>query len=108
LARLRQKSIRLTAYLAELIATRLAALIDIRTPADPESRGCQLSLRVKGPRAEGRALFDFLGAHGIVGDWREPDVLRVAPTPLYNRASDCLRLVRVIEQFMALSLPAHG
>ena len=108
LARLRQKSIRLTAYLAELIATRLAALIDIRTPADPESRGCQLSLRVKGPRAEGRALFDFLGAHGIVGDWREPDVLRVAPTPLYNRACDCLRLVRVIEQFMALSLPAHG
>lgn len=105
LARLRQKSVRLTAYLADLIETRLGALIEIRTPTDPEARGCQLSLRVKGPRAQGRALFDYLCGRGIVGDWREPDVLRVAPTPLYNRAADCLRLVRMIEQFMASPTP---
>ena len=93
LARLREKSIALTGYLETLIREHLANVIDIVTPREPERRGCQLSLRVKGGRESGRALFDYLSEHGIIGDWREPDTIRIAPTPLYNRHIDCLRLV---------------
>jgi kynureninase len=93
LARLREKSIALTGYLDALIRKHLAGVIDIATPRDPERRGCQLSLRVVDGRDAGRALFDYLGTHGIVGDWREPDTIRIAPTPLYNRYLDCLRFV---------------
>jgi kynureninase len=94
LARLREKSVALTGYLESLIRRHLAGIIEIVTPPEPERRGCQLSLRVAGGRDAGRALFDYLGERGIVGDWREPDTIRVAPTPLYNRHVDCLRLVQ--------------
>jgi kynureninase len=94
LARLREKSIALTGYLDALIREHLAGIIDIATPRDPGCRGCQLSLRVKGPRESGRALFDYLSENGIIGDWREPDTIRIAPTPLYNRYLDCLNFVR--------------
>ena len=103
IARLREKSRALTAYLAGLIEQHLAAAIDIVTPRDAGRRGCQLSLRVKGPREAGRSLFDHLNAQGIVVDWREPDVIRAAPTPLYNRHIDCLRFVRAVEAWSAAS-----
>jgi len=93
LGRLRDKSRDLTGWLAQLIQRELGDVLDILTPAAPERRGCQLSLRMQGPRDAGRALFEHLAAQGIVGDWREPDVIRVAPTPLYNRYSDALRFV---------------
>ena len=94
MARLREKSIALTGYLENLIRQHLARVIDIVTPREPERRGCQLSLRVKGGPESGRALFEYLGAQGIIGDWREPDTIRVAPAPLYNRYIDCLRFVQ--------------
>ncbi len=94
--RLRRKSFELTAYLEALIRTRLQGTLDIVTPSERERRGCQLSLRVAGGRARGRALFEHLLARGIVGDWREPDVIRVAPTPLYNRFIDAWKLVEAI------------
>ena len=72
---------------------QLSDIVEIATPREAERRGCQLSLRVKGPRDAGRALFDHLTSNGIIVDWREPDVIRVAPTPLYNRYIDCLRFV---------------
>jgi len=96
LARLREKSIALTGYLTTLIDTYLRDVLDIATPRDAAQRGCQLSLRVRAGRDAGRALFDFLGNHGVVGDWREPDVIRVAPVPLYNTYADCLRFVDVV------------
>jgi len=96
MARLREKSMQLTAYLEHLINVRLAGTIDIATPVDAQRRGCQLSLRVAGGRARGRALFEHLVARGIIGDWREPDVIRVAPTPMYNRYIDIWRLVGAI------------
>jgi len=96
---LRAKSVQLTGYLATLIQTHLDSLLEIVTPLDPAQRGCQLSLRVRGGRAQGRALFDYLAANGVLGDWREPDVIRIAPTPLYNRHTDVLRLVTVVRQF---------
>jgi kynureninase len=94
---LRSKSIALTGYFESLLRERLDRVLEIATPREPERRGCQLSLRVRGGRDEGRALFDHLNAIGIVVDWREPDVIRAAPTPLYNRRMDCLRLVREVE-----------
>ncbi len=97
MAALREKSIRLTGYLERLIQQRLADVLDIVTPRDPARRGCQLSLRVIGGRERGRALFEHLSAAGIIGDWREPDVIRISPTPLYNRHADVLRFVRAVE-----------
>src|SRR5262249_895739 len=76
IARLREKSLALTGYLATRIETELSDILEIATPREAQRRGCQLSLRVKGPRDAGRALFEELAAHGIVGDWREPDVIR--------------------------------
>jgi kynureninase len=54
---------------------------------------------VKGPREAGRSLFEHLHARGIVVDWREPDVIRAAPTPLYNRHIDCLHFVRAVREW---------
>jgi kynureninase len=91
IAHLREKSRRLTAYLAWLIETRLADTLEIVTPAEPERRGAQLSVRVRAGRDAGQSLFDYMVAHGVLGDWREPDVMRIAPAPLYNTFADCLR-----------------
>lgn len=95
--RLRAKSERLTAHLEALIKARCADTLDVVTPADPSRRGCQLSLRVAGGRARGRELFEYLEARGIVGDWREPDVIRISPVPLYNRFADLHRFVTAVE-----------
>ena len=100
-ARLRAKSEALTGYLEWLLREHVADVIDIATPREPARRGCQLSLRVRGPREAGRSLFEHLQAGGIVVDWREPDVLRAAPTPLYNRHVDCQRLVAGIAAWRA-------
>lgn len=97
--RLRQKSIALTGFLAELIERRLHQHVAIRTPDAAEQRGCQLSLRWCGSREHGHALYEHLNQHGVVSDWREPDVIRLAPTPLYNTHQDCLRAVQAIEAF---------
>ena len=96
---LRAKSKQLTGYLEALIRARLTDTLQIVTPSQPESRGCQLSLRVVGGRDAGRDLFVFLTASGIIGDWREPDVIRISPTPLYNTFADVLRFVRAVESW---------
>lgn len=94
--RLRTKSIALTGYLEQLIRMSLADVIEILTPQDPLRRGCQLSLRMRAGRQAGRRLFDHLTAAGIITDWREPDIIRVAPAPLYNRFEDCRQFVRCV------------
>jgi kynureninase len=98
---LRAKSEALTAYFDALIREHAGDVLEITTPREPSRRGCQLSLRVKGPREAGRSLFDHLHARGIVVDWREPDVIRAAPTPLYNRRIDCLRFVLAVREWAA-------
>lgn len=98
---LRERSLRLTGYLDALIRERLARTLQIVTPREPERRGAQLSLRVAGGRARGRALFEYLEGNGIVGDWREPDVIRISPAPLYNNHADILRFVRGVEAWGA-------
>ena len=91
--RLRAKSLQLTGYLERRVREELADTLQIVTPREPERRGCQLSLRVAGGREHGRALFEFLESRGVIGDWREPDVIRISPVPLYNRFADVDRFV---------------
>lgn len=98
---LRERSLRLTGYLEALIRERLEATLQIVTPRDPNHRGAQLSMRVSGGRDHGRELFEYLEYHGIVGDWREPDVIRISPAPLYNNHADILRFVRGVEAWCA-------
>src|SRR6185503_3843479 len=81
---LRAKSVKLTGYLESLLRAQLSDSLTILTPADPEARGCQLSLRLRRSAAEAHKVFAVLAADGFTGDWREPDVIRVAPIPLYN------------------------
>jgi len=95
--KLRKKSIKLTTYLESLIREELTNTLSIVTPTDPDQRGCQLSLRVNAGREQGRALFEALSAQGIVGDWREPDVIRISPAPLYNNYSDVLRFAHAVK-----------
>jgi kynureninase len=96
---LRAKSQRLTGYLEALIRERLGDTLQIVTPREQHRRGAQLSLRVAGGRERGRALFDHLAGNGILGDWREPDVIRISPAPLYNTHADVLRFVREVESW---------
>lgn len=93
LAALRAKSLALTGWLADALVAELAEHLEIITPADPQQRGCQLSLRVRAGRDAGRRAFEHLAAAGIICDWREPDVIRASPTPLYNSFGDCRRLL---------------
>ena len=83
--RLRAKSERLTGYLQFLLDQNASDKFQIITPSDPAQRGAQLSLRVS---KNGRAICDQLAKSGIICDWREPDILRVAPVPLYNSFLD--------------------
>jgi kynureninase len=94
---LRARSERLTRYLEQLVVQQLDGTLAIVTPDVPAQRGAQLSLRVAGGRERGRALFDHLVAQGVLGDWREPDVIRISPVPLYNTHADILRFVRTVE-----------
>jgi kynureninase len=100
-AHLRAKSVALTGYLAYLLA---ALPLEILTPEDAQSRGCQLSLRMGRDAAHGRAVFEHLQQAGMVCDWREPDVIRAAPVPLYNGFEDVFRFATAL----ATALQAVG
>ncbi len=87
---LRARSQRLTAYLEELLdEVARSRRMGVITPRDPAARGCQLSVSCEGARALAASL---RSEHGVVCDFREPDVLRFAPTPLYNTYDDCRRV----------------
>jgi kynureninase len=96
---LRTKSERLTGYLDTLIRESLSDALQIVTPPEPSRRGCQLSIRVVGGRERGRSLFEHLATQGVLGDWREPDVIRISPTPLYNTHADVLRFARSVQDW---------
>ncbi len=98
MGRLRTKSVELTGYFAELVESRLAGRVSIVTPRDPAARGNQLSLRIIGGASNGRRVFEQLEAAGVITDWREPDLIRAAPTPLYNSFGEVLRFVEHLER----------
>jgi kynureninase len=93
---LREKSLRLTAYLEFIIdeINRKGARFQIITPHDPAQRGAQLSL-LTGP--DGRQLFDRLTQSGVIADWREPNVIRLAPVPMYVSFEDVWRFGEKVE-----------
>lgn len=97
--RLREKSVQLTGYLEWLVQTQLPDVLEVVTPKEPERRGAQLSIGVLGGREQGRALFEYLIDNGIIGDWREPDVIRISPAPLYNRFADCLAFAQAVRRW---------
>ena len=94
MARLNQKSAQLTGYLTELIQAADIPGITLITPIDASNRGCQISLRVKGAE---KALFNRITAAGVIADWREPDVIRVAPVPFYNSFEDVFNFVEILK-----------
>jgi len=89
--RLWAKSVSLTGYLEFLLNQTASADFSIITPRETERRGAQLSIQLAN---NGRALCERLAQEGIVGDWREPDIFRVAPVPLYNSYHDVFRFAR--------------
>src|SRR5690606_29232669 len=89
--RLQHKAHAMGALLIEAVDA-LDTHIACITPRDAARRGCQLSLRVRAGRDAGRRMFDLLGARGVVADWREPDIIRLAPVPLYNNFAETARL----------------
>jgi len=91
---LRQKSEALTGYLEFLVNAIETDRISIITPSDPAQRGAQISLRVAGAD---KSLYHTLGDQGVICDWREPDTIRLAPVPLYNRFMDVYQFVELLK-----------
>lgn len=99
---LTKKSLQLTSYLLYIVKDVMKqcgddTLIRVLTPFEEQQQGCQLSLVVK----NGRKVFDYLTSHGVVTDWREPDVIRVAPVPLYNSFEDIYRFGVILKDAFA-------
>ena len=92
--KLNEKSRVLTAYMEYLLQQIDTDRISIITPASPKDRGCQLSIQVQNGN---KALFDAITERGVIADWREPDVIRVAPVPLYNSFMDVYKLVHILK-----------
>ena len=93
---IRLKSEKLTGFLEHLIAVNLPT-VSIITPTNPIERGCQLSLVVPG----GENTFEKISKKGVVCDWRKPDVIRVAPHPLFNRYTEVYDFVNLLEQSLS-------
>ncbi len=94
---LRKKSEKLTGYLEFLLDEMKNDAINVITPRNPEERGCQLSIQVK--KAD-KILHSKLTNAGVISDWREPDVIRVAPAPLYNSFEDVFRFSEKLKKVL--------
>jgi len=100
---LRQKSLALTGYLRRRLAQRFPGGFGVLTPDDPSAHGAQLSLVVRGMGLTGRDLFDNLARLNVIADWREPDVIRVAPAPLYNSYTDVEAFLQRLAEASAMT-----
>ncbi|WP_452222581.1 kynureninase [Lacinutrix chionoecetis] len=92
-----KKSKKLTGYFEFLINELNNSDIKIITPSNPDERGCQLSIQVKNAN---RALHNKLTESGVISDWREPDVIRCAPVPLYNSFQDVYNMVKRLKAIL--------
>lgn len=98
--KLRKKSILLTGYL-EFLLNQIdpeGKYFSVITPSNPKDRGCQLSILMK---RKGKSVFDKLMKAGVLADWREPDVIRVAPVPLYNTFVEVYRFTGILEKSLS-------
>jgi kynureninase len=71
----------------------------IITPSDPGARGCQLSIFMK---QNGKKVFSSLAKAGVIADWREPNVIRLAPVPLYNTFEEVFSVGQVFKQSLKI------
>ncbi len=92
---LRQKALGLSTYLLELIDQMPAGSFEVITPRADKSRGSQVSLKARG---DGRKLFEALQAGGVICDWREPNVIRLAPVPMYNSYVDVWKFCDILRR----------
>jgi len=92
---LREKSIKLTGFLEFLLDQIENPFFKIITPRNPDDRGCQLSLLF---RKKGEDFFKDLTEHGFIVDWRKPDVIRIAPVPLYNTFEEVFHLANKVKE----------
>lgn len=90
---IRSKSEKLTGYM-EFLMNTISNKVEIVTPADATQRGSQLSLVMN---KNGKDVFNQLGLQGVICDWREPDVIRVAPVPLYNSFIEVYRFYEILK-----------
>ena len=99
---LRKKSLQLTGFMEYLLKSIPAAteLFTIITPSESDARGCQLSLLMK---QNGKKVFKQITKAGVIADWREPDVIRVAPVPMYNSFEDLFRFVEIFKKAINLA-----
>ena len=94
---LRKKSEKLTGFLNEMLNEAISKKVldlTIITPQDPLARGCQLSLLTG---KDGKKMYDRLKNAGVIADWREPNVIRVAPVPMYNTFNDVYQFVEILK-----------
>ena len=99
IAVLRERSLRLTAYLERLLGDVTPGRpLEVITPTDPARRGAQLSMRISGSLRAGELAKTLRFEHGVIADAREPDVLRLAPVPLYSQYHDCWRAAEALAQ----------
>jgi kynureninase len=92
-----QKRNLITAYLEYIlheIDKEVDSTFEIITPSNPHERACQLSVFLHG---EGRSLFDYLMKNGVITDWREPNVIRLAPVPLYTSFEDMYEFGQILK-----------
>lgn len=87
----------LTGFMEYLVHELEGDQVSIITPSDPNQRGCQLSIQVKDAD---KSLFNQITEDGVIADWREPDVIRVAPVPLYNSFEDVYQFVNILGNAM--------
>ena len=97
---LRAKSRHQIEYLDLLLAEMIGDRVESITPALLAERGCQHSLRIQMPGVDGRAVYRGLEDAGVACDWRYPDVIRVAPVPLYNSFTDIHRFVTILDSVL--------
>lgn len=95
---LRKKSLLLTGYLEHLLKAELSEFVEIFTPENPNERGCQLSLAF--PRGEIDEIFNSLKNKGVVCDTRKPNIMRIAPAPLYNSFTDVYEFVNQLKSIL--------
>lgn len=96
--RLQAKREQLTGYLEFIIQEIAKATntnLEIITPRDPDQRGAQLSVLAHG---KGKSLFDAMTERGVIADWREPNVIRMAPVPMYNSFEDVFRFGEILTE----------
>jgi kynureninase len=84
--------------LNDINAKQEKKIINVITPSNPEERGCQVSILME---AKGKEVFKALTSQGVVADWREPNVIRVAPVPLYNSYEDVWKFGSIIQSIIS-------